>query len=133
MNKGLSQKGDQFLVFLIGAFKIKNRLNRKDFLEAGAQMKISKLETSSIIDILIADGLLSKHIKSLNGIQIVDYSYNPAMTKFIFDNEGYKKKRVKDYRESVNTTFAFYRNWIWLIFFIIGFLLYAYQIINYIF
>lgn len=130
MNKDLARKHDKFLTFLTCAFIKENRLNRNDLVIAGSQMEISKLETSIILDILVSDGLLPKHIQSFEGDQILNYSHNPTMTKFIFVDEGYKKKRVKEYRESTNTIFTFYKNWIWLIGFVLSLVLNGYLILK---
>lgn len=128
MNNDLAKKHDQFLTFLSGAFQLRNKLSQSDLLQAGNSMNISDAETLIIADILVADGLLNQQIKSFKGGQIADYTYNPAMAKFIYNDKGYKKKRIRENRNETNSKFTLARNWVWFIGLILSLLLNGYLI-----
>lgn len=130
MKKKLAAQHDQFLTFLTGFSLLKENMIYDDLIQSGNEMGISETDTAIILDILVSDGCLRKRVKDYKGGKIIDYSCNPEMTKFIYDDGGYKKKRTFRNYEEGNIKFTYLRNWVWLLGFFLSLLLNIFLLIR---
>lgn len=131
MNKQLAAQHDQFLAFLSTAFLIQEQIEQEEMWKYGETRGIRPEETNIILDILVSDNVLNqKAFKSKSGTTY-SYSYNPKMSKLIYEDGGYKRRRILKKYEEGNIKFAYLRHWIWFVLFVISLLFNMFLIANY--
>lgn len=132
MEKKLARQLDTFLTFLVGAFETENKISEQKLLESGETMGINRIDTKTILAIIVADGFLEEKIIRTKDSNWVDYRIKPELRKFIFDQGGYKKKRLEDSYEKQNKIFTNYRHKIWFFGFVASVILNIYFLAIYV-